>query len=273
MRRLARATRRSRDTSPASSLVELPKVDRRRRHPAPLAPVLDQRHRAPDLVLAAGEPLQHARAPRPRRAACRRGAVQSDHRVDAQHESAGPRPRRPRLAQRVLPRRPPRLARPPLVDVGGAHLERNAELLEDRRAVAASATRVSAACVIAACDGVWRSSGKNSAISRSAVSGRVRAVHEVERDLDREVAADRTGRSLERIGRADHLSRRCDRALSLEHHRDQRTARDELDQLAEERLLGVLGVVALGELASRPASASARRSAGPCARSGRSPRR
>ena len=35
----------------------------------------------------------------------------------------------------------------------------------------------------------------------------------------------------------------CDRALAFQHHRDQRPARDELDQLAEERLLAVLAVV------------------------------
>ena len=42
--------------------------------------------------------------------------------------------------------------------------------------------------------------------------GRVGAVHHVLADLDREVAADRAGRGLERIGGADHLARGGDRA-------------------------------------------------------------
>ena len=39
------------------------------------------------------------------------------------------------------------------------------------------------------------------------------------------------------------------RVLPLQHHRDQRPARDELDQVGEERLARVLAVVLLGELA------------------------
>ena len=38
-----------------------------------------------------------------------------------------------------------------------------------------------------------------------------------------------------------------DRALALEHERERRRRGDELDELAEERLLGVLGVVLLGQ--------------------------
>src|SRR5918995_2774621 len=73
----------------------------------------------------------------------------------------------------------------------------------------------------------------------------VRSVNEVERDLDREIAADRAGSGLERVGRADHLARRGDGVCAFEHHRDEGTAGDERDQLAEERLLGVLRVVAV----------------------------
>src|SRR5918996_933779 len=60
---------------------------------------------------------------------------------------------------------------------------------------------------------------------------RVGAVDHVLADLEREVAADRAGRRLERVRRADHLARRLDRLVALEHERDERGARDELDQL------------------------------------------
>src|SRR5918995_1027801 len=83
----------------------------------------------------------------------------------------------------------------------------------------------------------------------------VRSVNEVERDLDREIAADRAGSGLERVGRADHLARRGDGVCAFEHHRDEGTAGDERDQLAEERLLGVLRVVA--DWAARPARGQA----------------
>ncbi len=62
------------------------------------------------------------------------------------------------------------------------------------------------------------------------------------------VATDRAGRGLQRIGGADHLTRRLHGAASLQDHRDKRARGDECHQLAEERALGVLGVVALGEL-------------------------
>src|SRR5271163_3219396 len=78
---------------------------------------------------------------------------------------------------------------------------------------------------------------------------RVGPVHHVGAHLDREVAADAAGRGLQRIGRADQLARRPDRVAPLQHHRDERARRDEVDELAEERPLGVLGVVALRELA------------------------
>ena len=56
------------------------------------------------------------------------------------------------------------------------------------------------------------------------------------------------GGRLERVGGADHLARGLDRLLALEHHRDDRAGGDELDELAEERLAVVLGVVLLGEV-------------------------
>src|SRR4029079_15421345 len=77
---------------------------------------------------------------------------------------------------------------------------------------------------------------------------RVRAVHHVLPDGDREVAADRPGRRLDRVRRADDLARGGDGLVALEDHRDERAGGDELDELAEERLAVVLGVVALGEV-------------------------
>src|SRR5262245_31033644 len=78
--------------------------------------------------------------------------------------------------------------------------------------------------------------------------GRVRAVHHVLADLDREVAADRPGSGFERVRGADHLAGGADGVLALEDERDDRAGGDELDELAEERLALVLGVVLLGEL-------------------------
>src|SRR5262245_54623342 len=76
----------------------------------------------------------------------------------------------------------------------------------------------------------------------------VRAVDEVEGDLDREVPADRARRGLKRVRRPDHLAGRGDRLRALQHSGDQRPAGDELDKLAEERLVDVLGVVPVGDL-------------------------
>ena len=50
------------------------------------------------------------------------------------------------------------------------------------------------------------------------------------------------------IRRADRLPHRRDRALALDHERPRRRGGDEVDELAEERLLAVLGVVLLAEL-------------------------
>jgi hypothetical protein len=44
-------------------------------------------------------------------------------------------------------------------------------------------------------------------------------------------------------------SPRIDPGAALEHHRDERAGGDELDELAEERLVEVLGVVTLRQLA------------------------
>ncbi len=53
------------------------------------------------------------------------------------------------------------------------------------------------------------------------------------------------------VRRADRAAARRDRALALEHERERRARGDEVDELAEERLLAVLGVVRLAELAAR----------------------
>ena len=84
-------------------------------------------------------------------------------------------------------------------------------------------------------DSRGHSSGKNSPISRCGGLGRVGAVDQVGLDLEAEVAADRAGRRLDRVGRADHLPRGRDRLVALEHQRDQRAAGDEVDEVAEER--------------------------------------
>src|SRR6478736_8042091 len=78
---------------------------------------------------------------------------------------------------------------------------------------------------------------------------RVGAVNEVVRHREREVAADRAWLGVGRVRRADRLAHRRDRALPLDDERKCRRRRDELDELAEERLLRVLGVVLLGQLA------------------------
>src|SRR5258708_1351532 len=76
---------------------------------------------------------------------------------------------------------------------------------------------------------------------------RVRAVHHVGAHLDREVAANRAGGRLQGVGRADQLPRRPDGVGALEHHRQDRARGDEVDELPEERPLGVLAVVLPGK--------------------------
>ena len=68
-------------------------------------------------------------------------------------------------------------------------------------------------------------------------------------DLQGVVAADRAGGGLDRVGGPGQRAERLDRARALERPGDQRAAGDEVDELAEERPLAVLGVVRLGDLA------------------------
>ena len=79
---------------------------------------------------------------------------------------------------------------------------------------------------------------------------RVGAVHEVVGHRGGEVAADRPRRGVRGIGRADRRPHRRDRAFALDDERPRRARGDELDELAEERLLAVLGVVLLPQLAA-----------------------
>src|SRR5579859_2146008 len=79
--------------------------------------------------------------------------------------------------------------------------------------------------------------------------GRIGAVHEVVGHRHREVAADRPRLGVGRVRRADRLAERRDGTRALDDERPGRAGADELDELAEERLLLVLGVMALAERA------------------------
>ena len=57
------------------------------------------------------------------------------------------------------------------------------------------------------------------------------------------------GRGLQRVGGPDDLAGGGDRLVPVEHHRHQRPTGDEVDQLPEERLVLVLGVVLLRQVA------------------------
>ncbi len=70
-------------------------------------------------------------------------------------------------------------------------------------------------------------------------------MNDVLRQLERKISPDRAGCGIERIGLAHHLADGRHRARALERQRDDRTGGDEVDQLAEERALAVLGVVRL----------------------------
>src|SRR4051812_44799886 len=77
---------------------------------------------------------------------------------------------------------------------------------------------------------------------------RVGAVDEVKGDLEAVVATNRARAGLDWIGRADQLTGGRDGLVSLEHRGDERATRDEGDELAEERLLGVLGVMGVSDV-------------------------
>src|SRR5262249_19106033 len=80
--------------------------------------------------------------------------------------------------------------------------------------------------------------------------GRVGAVHEVVGHRGGQVAPNRSRSGVRRIRRADGCAHGRDRPLALDDERPGRSGGDELDELAEERLLAMLTVVLLPELAA-----------------------
>src|SRR5262249_40406140 len=64
----------------------------------------------------------------------------------------------------------------------------------------------------------------------------VAAVHEIAADRLREVAADRARCGRQRVGRADDLATTVDGIFAFDGQRDERPARNKLDELAEEWL-------------------------------------
>src|SRR3954470_309487 len=74
---------------------------------------------------------------------------------------------------------------------------------------------------------------------------RVAAVHKVLGDERREVSADRSRRGARGVGRAHQAAEHRNGLLSLQLREDDGAGGDELDELAEERLLPVLAVVLL----------------------------
>jgi len=83
-------------------------------------------------------------------------------------------------------------------------------------------------------------------------------VHEVVRHRESEVASDRPGCGVGRIRRADRRPQRRDRPLPLDDEGQRRPRGDEVDQLAEERLLAMLRVVLFAEARSTRSSFAAR---------------
>ena len=192
-----------------------------------------------------------------------RPAVEDDIGVAGDHQlsSPAPAPRAPSAARsRDLVLGVPAAQ---LLDPGNHDLELDPQLGRGSPAAAASPMR-------------GRTSGQLWEPDPDLALGRlvgVGAVDHVESHLEGEVPADQAGGGLDRVGGTDQLAGGRDRFGSLEDDRDQRSAGDEVDELAEERLLGVLGVVLVGDRLVGRAASSGRRYEAPCARSGRSPRR
>ena len=63
-----------------------------------------------------------------------------------------------------------------------------------------------------------------------------------------EIAADRSGRRLQAVGRAQHVADDFDRVQPLDRHRDDRRRRDEPFERRIKRLVDVFGVMLLGQL-------------------------
>ena len=136
------------------------------------------------------------------------------------------------LAERVLDDELRRVALGQLVDAGGDDLELEAE--QRRAALAAAARRRRGSASVLRCGSAeLREPDADLALGRLVGVG---AVDEVEGHLGAEVAADRAGLGLDRVGRADQLARGLDGLDALEDRGDERAAGDEVDELAEERL-------------------------------------
>ncbi len=153
--------------------------------------------------------------------------------------AAGRAPPRPgsRLATRVLDHDPLGVSLDDLLDVRDHDLERDAERAEDLSAARRGRREDQPV-----------SSGNQSAISRSADSSESEPCTRLKvTSRARSPRIEPGAASSGSVAPID-LARRVDGLVALEHRGDERPPGDELDQLAEEGLLGVLGVVATGEV-------------------------
>src|SRR5918992_4073323 len=210
------------------------------RHVRAVTPLVAQCDPAHHLVGAAREPAQErlrlGRLPR----LAKGPPVEDDGGVNPQNPCPG---HGCRLAPRVLDHQAARLAFRQLLHVGRSDAEVDPELLQSRPALGRAGSEDER---LGQLSGELGEEQPGLAPGRL---GRVGAVDEVRLDLQPEVAADRARGRLERVGGADHLARRGHGLVALEHERHQRAAGNEVDEVSEERLLAVLGVVLLGQLA------------------------
>ena len=217
------------------------------------------------------EPVLLLQAPRGLELGC--GVVEPDHPSAAAGEPGRPvrRPaaeldRRPCLRRRASTRSSaPGCSRCPRM---GSCCRPGA--LPERRP--SSRIRVPARAVAAACS-VSRqtssSSENQSAISLAADSGESEPWTRLSGIASAIVAADRSRGGLDRVRRPHRGAHHLDRGVAFENERQRRRRGDELRELSEERLLTVLGVVLVRQLAVEPRAASRRRASSPAARSGR----
>ena len=172
-------------------------------------------------------------------------AVQGDDGVDAEHVRAG---HRARLAAGVLERDVGGVAVVELVDVGRPRPRTGSRGARGSRA--AAATREASTIGSIALE-----AGKNSSTSRAADSGESEPWTRFWPTSRAKSPRIEPGAASSGFGGADDLARGRDGVVALEHQRDERARGDEVDELAEERLALVLGVVLLGELLARRSAA------------------
>ena len=103
--------------------------------------------------------------------------------------------------------------------------------------------------------------------------GRIAAVHEIAADRLTVVAADRAGRGFDRIGRADRRAAAFDRIRPFDHDRDDRRAREVLDEAAERTACLRVRRNAVSRALRRRRASSSPRSCTRAARSARGSRR